>query len=322
MRESSTDKQKLLLKLLLAFLIFLGVTIFLFNQLVRTIVHQKKVVTLPNIVGKPIEEALDLLSSLNLGMQKINERYDKKFSPGTIIQQIPSPGMTVREGKNIRVVLSRGGEILFVPNLIGQSLRSAEVVLRRTGLALGEIAQSYSLNIEKGKIIRQTPLVGAAVSKDSLVNLVLSLGSPPPGMVLMPDFISKDISEAEQWAEQNGLKIKQVEEDINSTLSKGTILKQSPALDTVVSKGSEIKFLVSGEMKETLKKLYWLHYEIPQAGEEKKIRVLLEDSSGERMIYEKTHSPGTKIDLPLATQDKTKIKIFSDDIIVEERLLE
>ncbi len=305
----------------LALFILAGVTIFLFTQLMQTIIHQKKVVAVPNLIGKPIEEALEILAPMKLGLQKINERYDKKFAPGTIIQQLPSAGLTVREGKNIRVILSRGGEIIFAPNLSNQSLRSAEVTLRRVGLALGEISQSYSITVEKGKIIRQSPLAGTAVGKESLVNLVLSLGSPPAGMLLMPDFLNKDISEAEHWAEENSLKIKQ-DEDISSTLSKGTILKQIPSPDTVINKGSEIKFVVSGQIKEVLKKLYWLHYEISQADEEKNIRIFLEDNNGERKIYEKRHSPGTKIDLPLAVEGNAKIKIFSDDILVEERLLE
>lgn len=308
-------------QLLLALFIFAGVTIFLFTQLMQTIIHQRKTVAVPNLVGKSIEEALELLAPLNLGLQKINERYDKKFAPGIVIQQFPSAGLTVRKGKNIRVILSRGEEIIFVPDLANRSLRSAEVTLRRLGLALGEISQNYSLTMEKGKVIRQIPVTGTAVGKESLVNLVLSLGPPPAGMLLMPDFLNKDISEAERWAEENDLKIKQ-EEDLSSTLSKGTILKQTPPPDTVISKGSEIKFVVSGRIKEVLKKLYWLHYEISQAEEEKNIRILLEDNTGERMVYEKKHSPGTKIDLPLAIEGNAKIKIFSDDILVEERLLE
>jgi len=308
-------------QLFLALFLLLGVTIFLFLQLAGTIIHQKKIVTVPNLVGKPIEEALELLAPLNSGLQKINERYDKKFAPGTVIQQFPSAGLTVREGKNIRVILSRGGEIIFIPNLSNQSLPRAEIALRRVGLGLGEVSQSYSLTIEKGKIIRQTPPAGSAVGKESLVNLVLSLGNPPAGMLLMPDFVNKDISEVERWAEENNLKIRE-EEDLNSTLPKGTILKQAPSPDTVITKGSEIKFVVSGQIKEVLKKLYWLHYEISQADEEKNVRIFLEDEAGERMIYEKKHSPGTKIDLPLAVQGVAKIKIFSEDVLVEERLLE
>lgn len=307
--------------LFLASIIFAGVIIFLFLQLIEIVVHQKKTVTVPNLISRPIEEAVELLRPLNLGLQKISDRYDRRFAPGTIIQQLPSPGLTVREGKNIRVILSRGGEIIFVPDLSGQSLRSAEVTLRRVGLALGEISQSYSLTVEKGKIIRQLPPAGTAVSKESLVNLVFSLGTPPAGLLLMPDFLNKDVSEALRWTEENNLKIKQ-EEDISSTLPKGTILKQIPSPDTVISKGSEIKFVVSGQIKEVLKKLYWLHYEVSQADEEKNIRIFLEDNVGERMIYEKKHSPGTKVDLPLALQGKAKLKIFSNEILVEERLLE
>ncbi len=315
-------RQKLFYQLLFTGVVFLGVTIFLFNQIMHILVHQKKTVTVPNLIGKPMEEALDLLANLNLGLQKVGERYEKRFSPGTIIQQRPSPGLTVREGKIIRVALSRGGEIIFIPDLTNQSLRSAEVILRRSNLALGEIDQSYSLTVEKGKIIRQKPLVGTAVARDSLVNLVLSLGLPPAGIVLMPDFVNKNISEAELWMQERNLKIKQIEEDTNSTLPKGTILKQIPSADTVVSKESEIKLVVSGRIKETFKKLYWLHYEIPQADEEKNIRIFLEDSAGERIVYEKAHLPGTKIDLPLAVEDKGKIKIFANEILVEERILE
>jgi len=288
----------------------------------HVLVHQKKTVTVPNLIGKSIHDALDLLAPLNLSLQKVNEQYDKKFPAGTIIQQNPSPGLTVREGKTISIVLSRGGEIVFVPNLVGESLRSAELLLRRNNLVLGEIAHVYSFTLEKGKVVAQDPGPDAVVAKGNLVNLSLSLGTPPPGTILMPNFLNKNVSEAALWAQEKGLIIKEIEEDPNSPLERGTIIKQIPPPDLVVNPGNELKFTVSGKIKETLKKLYWLHYEIPQGVEEKNIRILLEDSSGERMVYEKLHLPGTKIDLPLSIQDKGKIKIFSNNILVEERILE
>lgn len=308
-------------QLLLASAVLGGVTLFMFYQLMQVIVHRRKLVTVPSLVGKPIEEALEILAPGNLGLRKISERYEKKSAPGTVIQQFPSAGLTVREGKNIRVVLSRGGEIIFIPDLRNQSLRQAEVILRRVGLAVGEISQNYSLTVEKGKIIRQIPSPNTAVSKESLVNLVLSLSGPPAGMCLIPDFSNKNISEVLTWAEENDLRIKE-EEDLSSPLPKGTVIKQSLAVDTVVSKGSEIKFVVSGGVREDLKKLYWLHYEVSQGDEEKNIRIFLEDNTGERKIYEKKHLPGTKVDLPLSVQGTAKIKIFSNDVLVEERSLE
>src|SRR3990167_3337634 len=107
---------------------------FTLNWAVKTAVHAQKDVVVPDLTGQSLYEALDVLSRLNLGLKQEGAEFNDQVPVGTVLRQLPPAGMSVRESKVIRVTLSQGGESIFVPDLEGQSLRSAEIALRMNSL--------------------------------------------------------------------------------------------------------------------------------------------------------------------------------------------
>ena len=173
---------------------------FVFNWMMSGIIHSRAEVMVPDLKGKSLAEAVTLLSPLNLGIKKESEEFDKDYPAGTVIRQNPLPGITVREGKIVRVTISQGGERLFVPDLTGQPARTAEIGIRSVGLNLGEESSRFSLSADKGNVVSQDPVAGTIVDKESLVNLVVSAGPPPDNVLLMPGFIGKKADDAVKWA--------------------------------------------------------------------------------------------------------------------------
>jgi len=134
--------------------------------------------------------------------------FSGPFVPvGTVVRQSPLAGMTVREGKIIRIVVSQGGKVLYVPSVLGQMARSAEIMLRSSGLTIGEESNKYSLVAKKDEVISQDPPAGQSVERDAMVNMVISLGAPPPDIKLMPDWNGKRLDEAVRWAAASGVSL-------------------------------------------------------------------------------------------------------------------
>ncbi len=224
-------------------IVSLLVLILTLNWAIRASVHSQKDVVVPNLNGQSLLQALDTLSKLNLGLKQDGAENNASVPSGTVLRQQPPAGMPVREGKIIRVTLSQGGESIFTPDLIGQSLRSAEIALRLNGVGLGEVESRPSLKYEKDIVISQDPKPKTIIEKNSLVHLTVSEGAPKDGSILMPDFVGKNIGTADAWSKEKNIKIETVTEE--SPQEDGIILRQSPSADDAVQNGLPVSFVIS-----------------------------------------------------------------------------
>ncbi|NLB34682.1 MAG: PASTA domain-containing protein, partial [Elusimicrobia bacterium] len=91
------------------------------NSLLGRIIHSRPEVVIPDIEGMELNQALDLLAETNLSLLKVAEKYDSTIPSGSIISQTPPPGLSVRQGRAVEAVISSGGQVVFVPDLIGVS---------------------------------------------------------------------------------------------------------------------------------------------------------------------------------------------------------
>jgi len=299
---------------------------FIVNWTFEGIIHSKKEIMVPKIEGKSLQDAVEILSLVGLGIMKESEEFNSQLPPQTVIRQIPPAGMSVREGKIIKVVLSKGSELVFVPDLKGKTLKVAELEIRKRQLQTGKIEQVYSTRFDKDIVVKQNPEPENIVEKNTSVDLTISLGNPPEGILIMPDFIGKKLSEVKEWAQENKLNIQIVESKQESS-SEEIVLAQEPEPDTVLTFDTNIIITVPrssylpSELPEK-KPVTIFHYEVPQGSKETKIRIVLIDSRGEQEIFSGIKMPGSKIDIPYTKEGKAKVRIFSNDILTEERELQ
>lgn len=215
------------------------------NRLIDALIHSKKDRIVPNIIGTNIADSLDMLSSMNLYLKKTGDDFNPDIPAGLIISQSPSAGSIIKEGKAVNVTVSAGGEIIFVPDLTNQTVRSAQLILRKNELDLGEQDEKYSSVIEKGKIISHNPDPRTSIAKNGLVNIVVSMGPPPEGILMMPDFLGKNITEAENWATQNRVQVKNVNRIKDVTIDENTVIKQVPKGDDVIEENKSVEFWIA-----------------------------------------------------------------------------
>jgi len=215
------------------------------NRLINALVHSKAERVVPNLVGKNIIDGLSMASSVNIYLQKTGDDFNSRIPAGLIISQIPLPGSIVREGKVIKVIVSAGGEVVYVPKLENETVRSAQMILRKSMLDLGEQSEKYSLEIEKGKIISQDPAVNSPFQKNGLVNIVVSVGLPPEGMLIVPSFTGKSFVDAEDWANQNGIAVANINKVNDLKYPVNTVIKQSPEYGCAIDRNTGMELWVS-----------------------------------------------------------------------------
>lgn len=311
----------MLKKILMLFLVLIVIAAALyisFNMVMSAVTHSKKEIVLPDITGKSLIEAVEELSPLGFGINKEGAEFNDNVPPGMVLRQAPPAGMNVREGKIIRVTISQGGEMIYVPELKGQTIRAADITLKSSSLMIGEISRKYSIIKEKGIVLAQDPPAGSSVDKDAVINLVVSDGKPPEGVILMPSFEGLQGTDAKEWVVNEG-KTFEMKSETSSSVLPGYVIRQYPEADSDISKVAKVVFYIAEEGKATKKPGETVfNYNVPNSGGSKRIRLVLIDDNGEKDILNAVRKPGTKISIPLQTNGSAIVKVYMNKVFIED----
>ena len=306
------------LVLLMVCLFFGGLIVVSADWVLGALIHTRKEVTVPDLTKKPVSQALDLLAKQNLAAKQAGVEFDTNVPPGSVLRQIPSAGSTVREGRIIRVWLSQGDEMVFVPNTVGSTLREAQLAIRQAGLNVTKVENAYSLTYAKGTVITQDPKADSMVQKGTAVTLISSNGMPPASVVLVPNFKGKKLAQATLWASGQDINLI-IKEDPESVFPNGIVADQRPQADSQVPPGSNVEVTVSRRAVADNEKSYHLHYELPQGKKDSVVRVTVEDVTGESEVLNETKQPGSKVDMEIPFTSYATVRVFVDNILVRER---
>jgi beta-lactam-binding protein with PASTA domain/tRNA A-37 threonylcarbamoyl transferase component Bud32 len=135
-------------------------------------------VTVPNVVGDPLEQAEQKLRSEELEVGLVTER-DDDAEPGTVLEQSPAAGDKVDPGTPVNLVVSSGPGTVAVPNVECDDLDEAEEEIEGRGLDMQREGEEFSLECPEGTVARQEPEAGSEVEGGSTVRVWESLGPEP-----------------------------------------------------------------------------------------------------------------------------------------------
>ena len=121
----------------------------------RIAIHGREV-AVPNLSGLSDSDAAAAVKRLGLSLSVENRFFSSAVPPNRVLSQLPSAGLRVRRGWQIRVTESLGGQHLEVPDVTGQSERPASLVLRRLQLEVGTVAH-LPAPAPAGIVLAQSP---------------------------------------------------------------------------------------------------------------------------------------------------------------------
>jgi len=94
--------------------------------------HGQKI-EVPNLLGKNQNNLKNILANSNLGYEVLDSLYEPSKVEGTILEQDPEPtsksGVFVKEGRVVKVRVSKRTQLVEMPNLVDKSQRFAESIL-------------------------------------------------------------------------------------------------------------------------------------------------------------------------------------------------
>ncbi|MEV6581096.1 Stk1 family PASTA domain-containing Ser/Thr kinase [Streptomyces sp. NPDC051582] len=195
----------------------------------------------PNLLGKTEAQAKTELSAAGLGVKRIDRKFSDTFDRGTVMNSDPESGKRIRGNGAVVLTVSRGPEVVFVPDLKGRPLEEAKAELVKSGLAPGMITQAFSQDVAQGSVISTNPAGGQKRSPDTAVAIVVSKGRP----VQVTSVVGQPLDQARAALQDLGLKVETAAEQVNSPFPAGTVANQSIGAGSQAATGDTVTLTVS-----------------------------------------------------------------------------
>jgi beta-lactam-binding protein with PASTA domain len=203
----------------------LGATFLLFFGVALRVALRAREVQVPALVGKTVSDATQSLGALGLTLRvDPTRRTDANVVANRIMQQDPPAGAAARSQRSIRVWLSAGPRTTTVPELIGQTERTARMRLQQDGVDLGSVTEFKSPDYAADAVVSQDPPPDA---KSPTVSLLLNRGEEATTYV-MPDVIGMDGNRVSDALRERGFRVTITGSQPYPGVPPGTVVRQQP----------------------------------------------------------------------------------------------
>ena len=197
-----------------------------------------------DIENRNLDEAIKILNSEDYKYEVSDTLYSNKFKLGTIVDQYPKPNTRVKSGRTVRLKIAQPEKSVAIPNLIGQSRRSAELELNQMGLLIDTVYAEYNPEYPNGTIAWQYPKAGDRRKKGMGIQITVSKGMPP-NFFQVPNLIGLSINQAKELIFKSRLKVGKISYHQDQDLVPYTVLDQSIKDGTVLDATAIINLVVS-----------------------------------------------------------------------------
>ncbi|MCC0579430.1 Stk1 family PASTA domain-containing Ser/Thr kinase [Streptomyces californicus] len=195
----------------------------------------------PSLLGQTQQEAEQRIARAGLDLKGVERVFSDSVERGSVVRSVPASGNRIRGNGSVKLVVSRGPEIVRVPDVVGSSLADARRSLKKVGLVPGMVTKEFSEDVARGEVVRTDPRAGTDRNPDTAVALVVSKGAP----IDVPDVTGLSVEDATAELEAEGLRAEVLPGRVHSTEVKGDIAEQSPGEGTEAAEGDTVELTVS-----------------------------------------------------------------------------
>lgn len=200
-------------------------------------------VATPQLVGKSLAAARAICSDrgLVLIVDKTRDRSSDAVAKEAVVWQNRPAGSLIKRGTRVYIGQSLGPTILSVPDLKGQSARTALLRFSQRNLRLGAI--SYADVPGKG-IVAEDPPAGTVVPGQTPVSLLIA--TPPPlARYVMPDVIDRHVNAVRPVLTVHGFDAVNIRFEPYPGIPEGTIIRQFPLGGSAVTPKDAVTLVVA-----------------------------------------------------------------------------
>lgn len=272
-------------------------------------------ITVPNVVGKPVEVAETTLKKLDLKVS-VDEIASDDVPAGQVISQTPAAGTNVKARRIIHLTVSKGGSAMLIPDLKGLTLEQAKERLDKMGLTLGAVENGNDPDKPSDVIISQSPESGAKATKGTRVNIVINMKQK----VHVPNVVGMTLADARNTLLSMKLSVGTINASDGTSTddSNAIIISQDPAGGESTS--SNVVNLTVGK-KKSQTKTGTVNISIPKGGNARQVEIYVTDDSGKHTAYSGKAAPGSTVSKDVSGSGNVHVQVVIDGSVVQDREL-
>lgn len=277
-------------------------------------VFSRETIKVPDVTGKTVVEAQQILENAGFSIT-LKEAYDDKVTPGLVLGQDPAGNEMRKEGSAVYLTVSKGIEMVEVPNLAGKTFADAQKMIERKELALGKVETVFR-DDGSGLVIEQNPKANEKIRHGEKINLVIS---EKPKEVTIPSVVGKASGEAMTALEKLGFK-NITAQSVGSKKVAGTVLGITPNEGSKILNSTAIVLRVADGVGTASQNKY-AEFVVPDGAKKQNVRIVVIDDDGEKVVYEGTKREGVRIRQKVEVSGAAVAKFYCDNKLIEEKQL-
>lgn len=208
----------------LAALAVMAMLVLAFTHLISDSRSEKeplKVAT-PQVLQLDKALAQEKIESLGLIFREV-EKEPSDTPEGTVLNTSPIPGVQVKRGTVIMVVVSSGPEKARIPSVLGYAKDAARTTLIDAGFVIEKIEQVDDPDAPAGSVVSVEPEMGSTQPTGTKVTVRVC-----SGYITLPDVSGKTLAEAQSTLKNMKLETL-ISEEATWSQAPGTIIRHTPA---------------------------------------------------------------------------------------------
>ncbi|UFU01631.1 Stk1 family PASTA domain-containing Ser/Thr kinase [Ruania suaedae] len=179
----------------------------------------------PPVEGLTEADALGQLETAGFA-PRTTVAFSDEVPEGRVIETDPAAGAELIRDGEISVVVSRGVEMLAVPELVGAQEEDAVSALEDAGLPVADpVERTYSQEVEEGVVISSDPERGEVVPHDTPIRITVSQGPEP---ITLPNVVGATEETAITELEEAGAAAQIDARVHDDEVPEGHVLAQDP----------------------------------------------------------------------------------------------
>jgi beta-lactam-binding protein with PASTA domain len=184
------------------------VILFIFIFSLNWLTHHDESRTVPSVTGRSYQEAIDILAKAGFDVEIQDSIYVDTVKPLKVLKQVPEADEVVKVNRTVYLTINRAvPPMVPMPNLVGYSIRSAEMELKNMGLRMGDT--TYRADFARNSVLEQrykgdiiTP--GTKVRMGSTISFILGSGVGNEKFIV-PNLVGMRFCDAKAIIESHGL---------------------------------------------------------------------------------------------------------------------
>jgi serine/threonine-protein kinase len=303
--------------------LFVGVVTWFGHSVIDFLSPPDAVISAPTFIGQTETDATDLAQRTRLHAVVVAHTASDRYPKDVVMSQEPAPGVEVRPGRQISLIISTGVEIVPMPDLRYESLREVHFDLAHYRFQLGKTTTVVSDDVPADHVVSQNPPPLTSARVGSIVDLQISSGAPPG--VSVPDFTHMSIDDARTEAERDHVQLGQVVWTPFGLYgpARGVVVRQLPYPGTHLSAGQSVSLQVSAGPLETGYLVHQVHAlaTVPATIDVALVRIVVRDDAGTRTMFSGYARGRQKFDFDITAIGTSALDMYVADSLVSSTSL-